>query len=139
MDGKTLTQEGLKRLSDNIKKWAGDEFLPADGTAEKATADAKGRDIYSTYSIKENTVSGLSIDNTVLTITKGDDKTFTLTIPDTTYSNASQSAAGLMSATDKKKLDGIAYSADNVSVTKHLTSGTKSATIDINGSKYDIF
>lgn len=139
MNGKTLTQEGLKRLSDNIKKWAGDEFLPADGTAEKAIADAKGRDIYSTYSIKENTVSGLSIDNTVLTITKGDDKTFTLTIPDTTYSNASQSAAGLMSATDKKKLDNIAHSADNVDITRHLTSGTKSATIDINGTKHDIY
>ena len=139
MDGKTLTQEGLKRLSDNIKKWAGDEFLPADGTAEKATADAKGRDIYSTYSIKENTVSGLSIDNTVLTVTKDDGKTYALTIPDTTYSNASQSAAGLMSATDKKKLDNIAYSADNVDVTRHLTSGTKSATIDINGTKHDIY
>ena len=139
MDGKTLTQEGLKRLSDNIKNWAEKEFLSADGTADKATADAKGRDIYSTYSIKENTVSGLSIDNKVLTVTKGDDKTYALTIPDTTYSNASQSAAGLMSATDKKKLDEIAYSADNVNITRHLTVGTKSATIDINGVKHDIY
>ena len=139
MDGKTLTQEGLKRLSDNIKKWVGDEFLPVDGTADRATADAKGRDIYSTYSIKENTVSGLSIDNTVLTVTKGDDKTYTLTIPDTTYSNASQSAAGLMSATDKTKLDNIAYSADNVGVIRHLTVGVLTATIDINGVKHDIY
>ena len=139
MDGKTLTQEGLKRLSDNIKNWAEKEFLSADGTAVKATADAKGRDIYSTYSIKENTVSGLSIDNTVLTVTKDDDTTYALAIPDTTYSNASQSAAGLMSATDKKKLDEIAYSADNVDVTRYLTSGVRSATIDINGTKHDIY
>ena len=36
----------------------------------------------------------------------------------TTYSNASQSAAGLMSATDKAKLDGIATGANNYTLTK---------------------
>ena len=52
---------------------------------------------------------------------------------DTTYSAATQSAAGLMSAADKTKLDGITASADSVSFTRNLTSGTKIGTITING------
>lgn len=43
---------------------------------------------------------------------------------DTTYSDATQSAAGLMSAVDKKKLDGIAEGANNYSLPL-ATSGTR--------------
>lgn len=42
--------------------------------------------------------------------------TLTISATDTTYSNATQSAAGLMSAADKKKLDGIAANANNYSL-----------------------
>ena len=41
---------------------------------------------------------------------------------DTTYSNATQSAAGLMSATDKAKLDGIASNANNYTLPVASTS-----------------
>lgn len=58
---------------------------------------------------------------------------------DTTYSAASQSAAGLMSAADKKKLDGITESADSVSFSRNLTSGTKVGTITINGTGTDLY
>lgn len=55
------------------------------------------------------------------------------------YNNASQQSDGYMSATDKAKLDGIATGADNVSVTRNLTSGTKVGTITINGTGTDLY
>jgi hypothetical protein len=42
----------------------------------------------------------------------------------TTYSDATQSAAGLMSADDKKKLDGIATGANNITVDSSLSSSS---------------
>ena len=58
---------------------------------------------------------------------------------DTTYGAATTSAAGLMSAADKSKLDGITASADTVSFTQTLTSGTKVGTITINGTNTDLY
>lgn len=57
----------------------------------------------------------------------------------TTYSAATTSAAGLMSAADKTKLDAITASADSVSISRSLTSGTKIGTITVNGSPYDLY
>lgn len=63
----------------------------------------------------------------------------TNTDTNTTYSNATTSISGLMSATDKSKLDGITASADSVSFTRSLTAGTKVGTITINGTGTDIY
>lgn len=57
----------------------------------------------------------------------------------TTYSAATASSAGLMSASDKSKLDGITASADSVSVSRNLTSGTKVGTITVNGTGTDLY
>lgn len=57
----------------------------------------------------------------------------------TTYSAATTSAAGLMSASDKSKLDGITSSADAVSFSQTQTSGTKIGAITINGTATDIY
>lgn len=57
----------------------------------------------------------------------------------TTYSAATTSAAGLMSAADKTKLDGIQVSADAVSFTRSLASGTQVGTITINGSSTTLY
>ena len=62
-------------------------------------------------------VVGLSISGKTITYTKADGTTGTLTTQDTTYSNATTSAAGLMSAADKTKLNGIAAGAQVNSVT----------------------
>ena len=59
----------------------------------------------------------LSISGRTITWTKADGTTGTLTTQDTTYSAATQSANGLMTAADKKKLDGIASGAQVNSVT----------------------
>lgn len=52
---------------------------------------------------------------------------------------ATRSAAGFLSVNDKKKLDGIQESADAVSVSRFLSSGTKIATITINGTGTDLY
>lgn len=52
---------------------------------------------------------------------------------------ATTSANGLMSASDKSKLDGITASADSVSFTRSLTSGTKIGTITINGTSTNLY
>lgn len=57
----------------------------------------------------------------------------------TTYNNATTEVSGLMSASDKSKLDGITSSADAVSFSRTLSSGTKIGTITINGANTDIY
>lgn len=57
----------------------------------------------------------------------------------TTYSNATTGVSGLMSTSDKSKLDGITSSADAVSFSRVLSSGTKIGTITINGTNTDIY
>lgn len=65
--------------------------------------------------------------------------TISSTDTNTTYSAATQSAAGLMSAADKKKLDGVTDSADAVSFTQSLTTGTQVGTITINGAATKLY
>lgn len=55
------------------------------------------------------------------------------------HAAATTSANGFMSSTDKAKLDGITESADSVSFTRSLTSGTKVGTITINGTGTDLY
>ena len=91
--------------------------LYVDGSIDgKVNKDSAGQQINTTY------IKGLSVSGKIITYTKGDGTTGTITTQDTntTYSAATQSAAGLMSADDKKKLDGIAASANNYS---HPNSG----------------
>ena len=57
----------------------------------------------------------------------------------TTYNVATTSANGLMSSSDKSKLDGIRAGADAVSFSRSLSSGTKIGTININGVNTDIY
>lgn len=57
----------------------------------------------------------------------------------TTYNVATTSANGLMSYSDKSKLNGIQAGADAVSFSRSLSSGTKIGTININGVNTDIY
>ena len=57
----------------------------------------------------------------------------------TTYNAATASTNGLMSSSDKSKLDGIQAGADAVSFSRSLSSGTKIGTININGVNTDIY
>ena len=69
--------------------------------ATKATQDSTGQNIASTY-VKEITANGRTV-----TVTKGNGTTSTFATQDTTYPAATQSADGLMSSADKRKLDGL--------------------------------
>lgn len=57
----------------------------------------------------------------------------------TTYNVATTGANGLMSSSDKSKLDGIQAGADAVSFSRSLSSGTKIGTININGTNTNIY
>lgn len=57
----------------------------------------------------------------------------------TIYNVATTSANGLMSSSDKSKLDGIQAGADAVSFSRSLSSGTKIGTININGVDTNIY
>lgn len=57
----------------------------------------------------------------------------------TIYNVATTSANGLMSSSDKSKLDGIQAGADAVSFSRSLSSGTKIGTININGINTNIY
>ena len=97
--------------------------------ATKATQDSAGQTINTTY-VKSVTASGRTV-----TVTKGNGTTSQFTTQDTTYSAATQSTAGLMSAADKKKLDGLSNdygSAIGVATTSKdgLMSKTDKAKLD---------
>lgn len=57
----------------------------------------------------------------------------------TIYDVATTSADGLMSSSDKSKLNGIQAGADAVSFSRSLSSGTKIGTININGVNTNIY
>lgn len=101
--------------------------------ATKATQDSAGQTINTTY-VKSVTASGRTV-----TVTKGNGTTSTFTTQDTTYSVATQSANGLMSAADKRKLDGLSgdYASDIGLATSSkdgLMSKTDKAKLDAIGS-----
>lgn len=71
-----------------------------------------------------NTTYTISKSGSTITLTGSDGKTSSVTDSDTntTYSAATTSAAGLMSAADKTKLDGIATGANKITVDTALSS-----------------
>ena len=96
-------------------------------TVGKATADANGNNINSTY-VKSVTYSGHTV-----TVTKGNGTTSTFNTADTntTYPVATTTANGLMSSTDKTKLNGIATGAEvNQNAFSNVTVGTTTIAAD---------
>ena len=85
-------------------------------TATKATQDSAGQQINTTY------IKGLSVSGKTITYTKGNGSTATITTQDTTYGTATTSANGLMSSSDKSKLDGIATGATKITVDSAMSS-----------------
>ena len=89
------------------------------GSAGSATNDSKNQAI-------TGYIRGLSVSGRTVTYTRGDGTTGSITTQDTntTYGTASQSTNGLMSAADKKKLDGIANGANNFTYSLPTASAT---------------
>ncbi len=101
-------------------------------SATKATQDSKGQQIDTTY------IKALSVSGKTITYIKGDDSTGTITTQDTntTYSAATPSTSGLMSAADKKKLDGIASGAQ---VNPTSLKNPNALTIQLNGTSQEAY
>lgn len=88
----------------------------ADSTAKKATQDSLGNVISSTY------VKDLSASGSTVTVTRGDDTTFTFETQGGSSNLATPKTDGLMSATDKAKLDAIEEGANNTTVDEELSA-----------------
>ena len=98
LDGITATTAELNYcdgVTSNIQTQLNNK-LGTTGTATKATADASGNNIVSTYATKKALTEGLA--------TKSD--------TGHSHDEATQSAKGFMSVADKKKLDGIEANAN---------------------------
>lgn len=96
-------------------------------TAEKTKLEGieENANNYSLPTASASTLGGIKVGDN-LSISNG-----VLSSKDTTYSTATQSANGLMSSTDKTKLDGIATGANNYTLPTATTSvlgGVKSST-----------
>jgi hypothetical protein len=66
--------------------------------------------------INTNTTYNLTKSGSTITLRGSDGSTFNVTDSNTVYGNATASAAGLMSAADKAKLDGVAAGSNHVTV-----------------------
>lgn len=95
------------------------------GVVAKALGDKNGKDI-------TQYVTNLTSEGTVVTFTKGDGSSGTFNTQDTTYAEATDSQAGLMSAADKAKLNGIANNANNYTHPSHTAAeeGLYKVTVD---------
>lgn len=101
------------------------------------TINAVAPDAGGNINIKDY-VSNVEISGKTITVTFKNGTTKTLTTQDTTYSDATTSAAGLMSASDKAKLDGITSGAGGALISKasftgSLSKSTSSATKTVTG------
>ena len=95
----------------------------ADATATQTALNAKQNALTAGDNVSIATVNGV----------------LTISATDTTYSDATQQAHGLMSTADKTKLDGIQTGAAAVSVTQTLARGTKIGTVTVNGTGTDLY
>ena len=111
---------------------AGDNItIAADGTVAASggeiTVQDEGVDLSTAATTLNFTGNGVVASGT------GAAKTINITDTNTTYSDATTSAAGLMSASDKTKLDGIEASADVTDTTNVVASLTAGTNITIAG------
>lgn len=72
--------------------------------------------------INTNTTYNLTKSGNTITLRGSDGSTFNVTDSNTVYGNATTSAAGLMSAADKAKLDGVAAGSNHVTVDAELST-----------------
>ena len=72
--------------------------------------------------INTNTTYNLTQSGNIITLRGSDGSTFNVTDSNTVYGNATASAAGLMSAADKAKLDGVAAGSNHVTVDAELST-----------------
>lgn len=94
--------------------------LSTSGTAAKATADANGNNIASTYETKANAITGLSVSGKTITYTKGNGTTGTITTQDT--NSDTKNTAGSTDSSSKLFLIGATSQAASPQTYSHDTA-----------------
>jgi len=109
-DFPVLGQAAAKNVDTSINAASTSSNIP---TSEAVAAFVEGKGYRTTDNDTTYTLTQNQTDGHVITLTPSVGTPTTITIPDnnTTYSDATQSTHGLMSAEDKSKLDGIAENA----------------------------
>lgn len=103
-------------------------YTKGDGsTGTITTQDTNTVYTHPSYTTKSNGLYKVTVDGTghvsgTTVVAKSDITALGIPAQDTTYSAATTSAAGLMSASDKSKLDGIATGANKITVDSALSS-----------------
>lgn len=148
-DGSTLATSLPFIGNDKVDKVSGKSLSTNDFTAaykSKLDGIASGANAYThpSYTAKSSGLYKVTVDSTghisaTAAVAKSDITGLGIPAQDTTYSAATTSAAGLMSAADKSKLDGITASADSVSFSQTQTSGTAVGTLTINGTSTTLY
>src|SRR5574344_260219 len=131
----TTSTAGLMSSTDKTK---------LDGISEGAEVNQFG---FSNVSDGTNTIASTTKTDTLKIVAgsnvtvAADNATKTVTISGTTptYADATTTTSGLMSATDKTKLDGITANANHVVVEQGLTSGTTVGTISVDGTATTLY
>ena len=111
MANKIKLKRGLSTNVSNLQLETGELAVTTD-TGELYVGDKDKK----VLKINENTTYALTKSGSTITLKGSDGSTQTVSDSNTTYSAATQSANGLMSSTDKTKLDGIATGANNYSL-----------------------
>ena len=93
------------------------------------------RRIKETFARKDETVKSISRNDTTFTVTRADGTTFEFTQKDTTYGVATESADGLMSSSDKAKLNDVESGAQENVIESVSVNG---ADVQIVGKGVDI-
>lgn len=125
-DGDTYTMEQLDDttvdLSGKVDKVAGkglstNDYTTAEKTKLAGIAEGANKYVHPSYTAKTSGLYKVTVDATghvsaVAAVTKGDITALGIPGQDTTYPEATTAKAGLMSAADKSKLDGMTIATD---------------------------
>ncbi len=154
---KYLDQNGSKRLVDNVKTSHGalntkinSEMVARQNFAADVTDSISALD-GKIDAMAADCVQSIAVDGSTLSITSGAGTTDTYLIQDTTYDLATTVNAGLMSASDKAKLDGLGGSTSSTSnkfteqvtlsggfVSKSVESDLRHATVNSGNSSIKV-
>ena len=114
-------EPNIKALTASSKVLDGALYIATDtGTMWMGTSTTSLMQIKD--NINTNTTYNLTKSGNSITLTGSDGSSFSVTDSNTVYGNATSSAAGLMSAADKAKLDGVAAGSNHVTVDATLSA-----------------
>ena len=134
-------EPSIKALQGAGKVYDGALYVATDtGSMWLGTASDSLIQIRDTSKVSTNTTYNLTKSGNTITLTGSDGSTFNVTDSDTQYANATQSASGLMSAADKKKLDGLSGNYTLPQATENALGGVylTSSIDDDRGTTYGI-